>query len=245
VHLFFIDGADCSVADRFVSLTPNQTTSFYASELDPLITGYMVAVAVDESGCPRFFNHLVGESFVKFESGHMANLPATGIAALAGGQRPCAATDVTTDLVFDGISYNELPRTLAVDSIAPRAEGNQTMLVINRIGGEMASTGGPLLGSLYGVLYDDLERGSSYTMGGQTCQLRTLLTNSTLRTTPRFETMIPAGRSGWMKISAAEDEGIIGAVLNYNPNGFSQGHVLHSLTTTRTVVMTIPVAPPL
>src|SRR5262249_19118699 len=31
VHLFFVDGSNCSVADSFVCLTPNQTTSFLAS----------------------------------------------------------------------------------------------------------------------------------------------------------------------------------------------------------------------
>jgi hypothetical protein len=244
VHLFFVDGSDCSVADRFVTLTPNQTTSFTASDLDPLVSGYLIAVAVDEGGCPKYFNHLIGEVFVKFESGHKASLPAVAIAALSGGLAPCYASDATAELAFDGISYNELPRTIAISNIAPRAEGNDTMLVVNRIGGDMAATGGLVLGPLAGILYDDLERSASFTMAGQACQMRTTLTGSSLRTTPRFENMIPSGRSGWLKIAAAGDEGIIGAVLNSNPNGFTQGHVLHTLTVTRTAVLTIPVAPP-
>ncbi|MEK7829696.1 MAG: DUF11 domain-containing protein, partial [Acidobacteriota bacterium] len=40
VHLFFVDGATCSVADAFVCLTPNQTASFLMSDIDPGITGY-------------------------------------------------------------------------------------------------------------------------------------------------------------------------------------------------------------
>jgi hypothetical protein len=153
-------------------------------------------------------------------------------------------SDATAELAFDGISYNEIPRTIALSNIAPRAEGNDTMLVINRIGGDMAATGGLVLGPLAGVLYDDLERSASFTMAGQACQMRTSLTGSSLRTTPRFENMVPSGRSGWFRIASAGDEGIIGAVLNSNPNGFSQGHVLHTLTVTRTAVLTIPVAPP-
>ena len=47
-----------------------------------------------------------------------------------------------------------------------------------------------------------------------------------------------------MKISSGEDEGIVGASLNENPNGFAQGPVLHGLTTTRSVVITIPVVRP-
>ncbi|MEK7830744.1 MAG: hypothetical protein AAB401_06625, partial [Acidobacteriota bacterium] len=51
VHLFFVFEG-CSVADNFVCLTPNQTASFLMSDLDPGVTGYMVAVAVDALGCP-------------------------------------------------------------------------------------------------------------------------------------------------------------------------------------------------
>src|SRR6266852_3570583 len=35
VHLFFVDGTSCSVADAFVCLTPNQTTSILSAEVDP------------------------------------------------------------------------------------------------------------------------------------------------------------------------------------------------------------------
>jgi len=244
VHLFFVDGADCSVADQFITLTQNQTVSFNASDLDPLVTGYLVAVAVDENGCPRFFNHLIGSVLVKFESGHGANLSAVGVAALAGGLRPCAANDVTTDLVFDGISYNEIPRTLAMSNIPARADGNQTMLVLTRVGGNLAGVGGATLGPLFGLLYDDQERSASYTMAGGTCQVRTMLTGSSLRTAPRFESMVPGGRTGWLKISTGNDEGMLGVMLNQNPNGFSQGHVLHTLSLSRAAVLTIPVAPP-
>src|SRR4030095_8719405 len=85
VKLFFVDGATCSVADSGVCLTPNQTASFQASDLDPGGTGYLVAVAVDSRGCPVNFNNLIGDSYVKFASGHAANLAAEAIAALAGG----------------------------------------------------------------------------------------------------------------------------------------------------------------
>src|SRR5205085_10560052 len=47
VHLFFVDGATCSIADSLVCLTPNQTASFLASDIDPGTTGYIIAVASD------------------------------------------------------------------------------------------------------------------------------------------------------------------------------------------------------
>jgi len=246
VHLFFVDGADCSVADMFVTLTASQTISFLASDLDPTITGYLVAVAVDEYGFPQHFNHLLGSVFVKFESGHAANLSAVGVAALAGGMRPVMTfeSDTTMDLYLDGISYSEVPRTLALSNVPSRADGNQTMMVINRIGGDFSGRGGSALSALYGLLFDDRETAASYTVPGGSCQIRVVINGTSVRTTPRIDTLIPAGRSGWMKISSINDEGILGAMINYSPNGFNQGHLLHALTTTRSVVIKVPIVPP-
>ena len=42
VHLFFVDGATCSVADAFLCLMQNQTVSFLASDYDPGTSGYVV-----------------------------------------------------------------------------------------------------------------------------------------------------------------------------------------------------------
>src|SRR4030095_9721588 len=74
VHLFFVNGANCQVADSFICLTENQTATFRASDLDPGTTGYIVAVASFANGIPRQFNFLIGDEFVKFASGHSANL---------------------------------------------------------------------------------------------------------------------------------------------------------------------------
>ncbi len=80
VHLFFVDGSNCSVADAFICLTPNQTASFLASDIDPGVSGYIVAVAVDkDSGCPMSFNYLIGSEYIKLASGHAANLTAESV----------------------------------------------------------------------------------------------------------------------------------------------------------------------
>ncbi len=190
----------------------------------------------------------LSQLLVKTERGHAANLPAIGVSDLAGGGSSlpsrCNESDVTTELRLDGIYYSELPRTLALSNLGSRADGNSGMLVINRIGGSLAGTGAERLGPLFGVLYDDVERAASFFMSGSSCQLPTMLTDSVPRTVPRVDTLIPAVRSGWMKISSGGDEGIVGAYFNRNPVGFTQGHVLHGLTTTRSVVITIPVVRP-
>ena len=180
---------------------------------------------------------------VKLESGHKANLPAIGVSAILGGLQPCDATTVTSELRFDGVSYMGLPRTLAVDSLPSRAEGNQTMLVLNRIGGDMA-TAIPSVGVLNGLLFDDAETSASFTLTGNLCQLRGILNNNFPRTAPRYDLMIPARRTGWMKFSTTNDTALTGAVINYGLGTFNSGHNLHTLTTTESVIITIPVYPP-
>jgi hypothetical protein len=249
VHLFFVDGSSCSVADSILCLTPNQTSSFLASDLDPGTTGYIVAVAVDAAGCPTNFNFLIGDEYVKFASGHEANLGAEAIAALPGGLAFCNTNSSTAQLNFDGISYNPVPHVLAADNIGSRADGNDTLLILNRIGGNLA-TGASTLGTIFGLFYDDSETGVSFSLASGACQFRNSITNTTPRTTPRFEQFVPAGRSGWFKVWVPGLFGMTGAILNTNPSAgtsagaFNQGHNLHKLTLTSTASYVIPVFPP-
>lgn len=249
VHLFFV-AEGCSIADTYICLTQNQTASFLASDLDPGTTGYVVALAVDERGCPRNFNYLIGDEYVKFTSGHAANLGAQGFAAIPGGLPLCDGNSVTSTIAFDGISYNRVPRVLAASNVGARADGNDTLLILNRIGGNLG-IGASTLGTLFGLLYDDAENSLSFSISGS-CQLRGSLSNNFPRTAPRFETFIPAGRTGWLKFfsQSPTDIGILGAQINFNANAassagaFNQGHNLHALTLSATNSYNIPVFPP-
>lgn len=262
VHLFFVDGSSCSVADAFLCLTPNQTASFLMSDVDPGITGYLMAIAVDGppgtadgngTGCPISFNYLIGSAFIKMTMSprREAELAAEGSASEFGSPVPgCNPNSNTVAINFNGApgGYNRLPRVLAASGIPSRADGNSTLLVINRIGGNLG-TGAATLGTLFGILYDDAENSASFQVTGS-CQLRGELSNNFPRTTPRFENFIPAGRTGWLKIWSQSDIGIIGAMLNQNrnantlSNAFDGGHNLHKLTLASSVTLTIPVFPP-
>jgi hypothetical protein len=252
VHLFFVDGSTCSVADAFICLTPNQTASFLASDLDPGTTGYLVAVATNRSGCPINFNYLIGDEYVKFTSGHQANLAAEAIQAVAGGFTACDPASVTATLNFNGVSYGLLPRVLALDNVGSRADGNDTLVIVNSVGGDLRAFA-QTLRPLFGVLYDDAESGTSYTFSPGTCQFRGTVNNNFPKTTPRFETIVPAGRSAWMKFwvntTTAAQEPILGAAINRNPNSaansgaFNQGHNLHKLNVSSGGTLTIPVLP--
>ncbi len=248
VHLFFV-AEGCNVADSYICLTANQTASVLASDLDPGTTGYLLAVVVDQRGCPQNFNYLIGDEYVKFTSGHAANLGAQAFAAIPGGLPLCDGNTVTSSITFDGVSYNRVPRTLAASSFGSRADGNDTLLILNRIGGNLG-IGASTIGTLFGIMYDDAESSVSFSINGN-CQLRSSLSNNFPRTTPRFETFIPAGRTGWLKVySQSTDIGILGAQINFNPNAassagaFNQGHNLHALTLSATNTYIIPVFPP-
>ncbi|MDX2032752.1 MAG: hypothetical protein SF339_18895 [Blastocatellia bacterium] len=247
IHLFAIDGSSCSVLDAFICLTPNQTSSFLASDFDPGSTGYLVALAVEEdNGLPRAFNELIGDEFVKFATGHQANLGAEAVAAsmmFPGGTDPSVTS---TTLRFDGISYNRLPRVLALDNIFSPVDGNSTLLVVNRIGGNF-DTSGATIGNISGLLYDDAEASFSFTANPGSCQFRSTLSNTFPRTFTPFNRVIPAGRTGWMKFWAVDDRALFGAAINFNPasnassGAFNQGHNLHRLTLTSTATITVPV----
>src|SRR5262245_15672406 len=71
VHLFLVDGTTGLPTDFFLCLTANETATFLASDIDPGVTGYLLAVAVDgNTGCPFSFNSLSGDATVKLASGH-------------------------------------------------------------------------------------------------------------------------------------------------------------------------------
>jgi uncharacterized repeat protein (TIGR01451 family)/fimbrial isopeptide formation D2 family protein len=252
VHLFVVDGASCSVLDAFICLTPNQTATFLASDFDPGATGYIMAVAVDNNtGLPISYNCLIGDEFVKFATGHQANLGAEAVAAVmfnpAGTLDPTATS---VNLNFNGMNYNRLPSVLASDNIPSRADQNNTLLIVDAIGGNFTRSGSTLV-SLFGFLYDDAEIGYSFTQNVSTCQFRSQLSNSFPRLFNGFTNIIPAGRSGWMKLwSTSTTIGIIGAQINQNPNvasssgAFNQGHNLHKLTLNPSVTLTVPTLPP-
>lgn len=231
VHIFFV-AEGCSTADTYICLTPNQTASFLASDVDPLIKGYVVAIATNDKGCPLSFNYLVGSEFVKFESGHAASLAAESYAALFNGTLPgCSNTDVTARVLLDGIRYNSAPRMLAVDKIPSAVDGNSTMLILNSLDGDLA-TGMRLIGNFGGTLFDDAESAFSWSTTGA-CQFRSVMSDTFPQTNPKFTQVIPQGRTGWMRLSARDERAISGSVINFHPNAagrknaFTGGHNLH------------------
>ncbi len=246
VHLFFVDGTSCSVADSFICLTQSQTISFLTSDVDPGTMGYIVAVATDMNGCPTQNNRLIGDEFVKFASGHYGNLPAESYKAL----QPIVCNPAGNSAVINlnGTDYERPARALAASSLLSRADGNITLLTVMRTGGNLFNNAGTI-GTLFGLLYDDAESAYSFSLGGNSCQIKRILSDTEPRTTPRFSSVIGAGRSGWMKFWSSSNVGIAGAVFNFNQNAgsatgaFTGGRPLHKLTLGEDAY-TIPIFPP-
>jgi hypothetical protein len=232
------------VRDSYLCLSQSQTTTFSAADYDPDTTGYLVVVAVDRnSGCPTNFNSLAGDAYVKFASGHSANLAAWSFAALKENPATCDITGSIATLNFDGVNYNAAPRTVAVDNFASPFDDVSTLVVLSRLGGNFTEQA-EAIGSLFGLLYDDQERPYSFqTRGG--CQIVERIANTFPLTAPRLTTAIQPGHTGWLKLYGSEDKALLGATLTRSRNSqYSDGHNLHALTFTSRARLTIPVFPP-
>jgi hypothetical protein len=200
-------------------------------------------VAVDPiSGCPIRFNSLIGESLVRLESGHRANLAALSIAALDREPALCSLTAPTVTLSFDGLSYQPLPTMLAASHLSSPGDGQQTLLILVRIGGNLG-TGGSTIGAVYGWVYDDLEQPARFGLSIGRRQLRSLLNDSFPRTTPRLSALLPPSRSGWMRIAQRDGGALIGALLvasSGDERGMVGGRLLHTLSLTTSVELVMP-----
>ena len=248
VHLFFV-AQNCSVADRFMCLTANQTARFTTFDEDPGVQGYLVAIAADPiNGCPMSFNFLIGDEFIKAGT-HQANLGAEAFSALYTGTHPDCEEEVPGGVIlrFNGLQYNRGGKVLAASSVPSFLDSNDTRLVLVRVGGDFFA-GPRTVGTVFGLTFNDAEQGFSWSIPVG-CQLFSRLTNDFPRTVPRFTEIIPQNQTGWIKLWTLSDNAIIGAIINANPNAgtsssaFNGGHMLHKLTLANdTAVM--PIFPP-
>jgi hypothetical protein len=246
VRLIFVNGASGQVSNKFACLASSQTNTDFASNLDPGVTGYLIAVAVEgQFGTPIGFNHLMGQADVKLASGHAARLNAVAIAALFGNISSQTPED-GAQLNFDGVSYNRVPRTLTLTGIPSEVEGNSTLFVINRLGGDLRK-GMATIGDVFGNIYDPVSNPFPFRFTSG-CQFRGILSDSFPRMAPRFSEIIFPGTCGWMRLwSSSQDDsfssggrGVIGAAIIFNPvvnRVFNGGGNLHAETLTKDTLL--------
>ena len=237
IHLYFVDGSAGAAQQAVLQLGPQQTSSLLASDYDPGLTGYLLALAVNENtACPTQFNELLGEASIKLGNGFAANLQAESFFLHTAFACGSGATQV--DLRFDGRQYSQAPRVTALSSTAGSGE---TLLALLRWGGAL---GTPLqTGS--GVLYDAQTRPLGFTFSHPQPQLLRVLANGFPNTTPAFPALLPTGSSGWLKLWLDTEAALLGAVLQTagNAPGAAQGRRLHTLTLANSVTLTVPLLP--
>src|SRR5215468_2144719 len=195
IHLFLVDGSTCSVADSFISLTANQTTSFRVSDFDPGITGYIVAVAI-AGGAPTQFNWLIGDEYTRESDNRVANLAAVSIARVSSAD-VLPDVDGTASLIFNGTEYERLPASVALSSFNSQVDANTQVNIY--VPSANLITGGASTTSLFLLVYDDTERVVSTTV--RVGCLTTIQLSSLRLVGGNINNLVPSGRTGWIRFN--------------------------------------------
>lgn len=228
IHLFMVDGSTCSVADLYI----RGGGSFLASELDPGIEGYIVAVAVDDNGAPTQSNTLSGSATILEEDGRTATLPALPFAKLSPGS--VAPVDGVADLNFDNVDYERLPNSVAVASFNSQQTDSTYLTIFSPA--RNLGIGSADSVSVFALLYDDAETALSSGFS-----FRCYRNDSFLRLFNRsggINRHVPAGRTGWISMNSGRP--LLGSVISQGPI-FNGGHNLHVLGFATGYSISVPV----
>lgn len=232
VHMFMVDGGTCSIADFYLNLTQNQTATFLASDFDPGVTGYIVAVAV-AGGTPTQFNWLIGDEYIRESDGKLANLQAYPVAKLSPGS-VSSTTEGTATMVFDGVEYDQLPSMVGVSSFSSQVSHSTTLNIYSPM--TNLQIGNPVSNNVFTLVYDDRENVFSTSVRFQ-CYGQIPL--SSLRVTGgNVNQIVPMGHTGWIRLNGVSRP-LLGATLQRGPV-FNGGHNLHPIVYLATYSILIP-----
>ncbi len=240
VHVFLIDGATCLQTDFFVCLTPGATLTFTAFEMDPDVTGYVIAVAVNgATGLPEQNNVLIGNAFVN-TTDYFGNYGAESFAA--NSTNLAADNGSTATLFFDGIGYDAAPKEFTVEIQSPLNVGApfQKIVTAGLVGDLSAGTmsGAAQVGIGQIINQNEDTRSVSNIVTGP-CQAFGNITAS-LRVAGGLTNLIKLGMAGTVKFKVG---GAVGLLLT--PRGTQWGGIrtLHKTATVATS-LTMPVFAP-
>jgi hypothetical protein len=244
VRLFFIAGVDCKPLEQAVCLAPQQTTTFLMSDYDPGITGYCVAVACDALGQPTQFNWLIGNAQLRQTSllngqFYDSTLSAIAVAKRAGGV--VTAVNNVSEMAFDDTMYDRLPAQLAADNLPSQgttaSNGNATLLSLYRPVANLA--GGATSTSVSFTLNNSTGQSTAVT---QPIGCYNDLRLSTMRFNPALATILSVGKTGWLRISAADNGPLFGA--QFNSGQYASGASMRAITYAADYRIRIPLKAP-
>ncbi|MFN0120062.1 MAG: HYR domain-containing protein [Blastocatellia bacterium] len=200
VHLLL--SADCATEDQFFSLAPNQTRTFLMSRERPGATGYAMAVAVNGDGVPTQFNWLTGAAAIRDHRGREGHYNAFAVARRAAGAARHNDLRREAELNFDGIEYDRLPKTIAIDSLPSQAiqDGsalNTDLTIYSPSAQPQSEEYNPL--TITAIAHDRDGRGYPEVVDSL-CGLT--IGAGMLWVEKPLNSIIPAGQTGWAAFSA-------------------------------------------
>jgi hypothetical protein len=255
VHLFFVDDS-CAQADMPICLTANASTSFLVSEMDPSNTGYLIAVAIDENGCPIPQNGLIGNAFVN-DGNYVGNYGAEAFWAYGTNMASCDTVNMIATLNFNvlncvGTGLDALPSQFVAEIQSPNNSIGQKLVTVGLTGdltNGVASTGAAQIGT--GIACNDGEKPGSFSSPwGGACQKSFIVDLKTPRVPGGLGSLLPAvsnpalipsGRTGTLKWNVA---GAVGLIMT-PPTGTNKWSGIRTLHKTNAAVGTlvIPATP--
>jgi hypothetical protein len=241
VHLFFIDGQTCQQTDQFICLTPNATFNMLASDYDPDVTGYVIAVAVDQNtGNLINQNSLIGDAFL-FEGNYIGNYGAEAFQAYGN---PGINNDGVINFGNLTNGYDFAPVRFAF-SIQSPVDAPGQRLVTASIGGDvnngvLANAGGFGTGYVYNGNERPFGSFSNFHLGG--CQAISVISVSAPRVPLGMAKLIPAGQVGTMTIATGPAVGLLMTPTGNNKwSGIRGLHKVRINTASLVIPMFIPV----
>ncbi|MBS1809700.1 MAG: hypothetical protein JST84_16180 [Acidobacteria bacterium] len=244
VRLFFIAAVDCQPIEQAICLAAQQTTTFLMSDFDPGTTGYVIAVACDAQGRPTQFNWLIGNAQIRQTSPLNNQKFDSTLSALAIAKRTSGAVipvSNVSEMAFDDTTYDRLPAQLAADNLPSQGtsaiNANATIISLYR---PLANLAGGSVNTQTNFSLNNSSAQSTTTTQTIGCYSDVRL--SSLRLNPTLATILPVGKTGWMRISAGDNGPLLGA--QFNSGLYSSGATLRAVTFASDYRMSIPIKAP-
>jgi hypothetical protein len=243
LHLFFMNG--CSPADTYVCLTPNGSIQIKASDYDPTVTGYLIAVAVDANGAPTQNNCFIGSAFIRDDNnGIIGSYGAEAFWKYTSTPPPVVGGNATISL--DGTNYDAAPVQFSVQIQDPAVADE--FIVLASVSGNLGSALASTTQSGVGVLYRADEMPASFQPQiGSGCFSSTKVDNAKIRVVPGNLTTFLKDSYGYLKFNvSAPAVGLLISVqgpANQVNNRWSGIRTLHK-TNVGTATLVAPCFPP-
>ena len=187
---------DCRIEDKFINLAANQSRTLLLSKEFPNSAGALVAVAVTPTGAPTQFNWLIGSATVRDWYGYGGSYNAFAVAKRTAGA--VTGNGQTFDLKFDGVQYDQLPQTIAVDNV----QSPNTELALYSPTPTLVDERASLNAVLQATLYDNKGNAHSTEVNGYVCGLFSPVGD--LWGNPSLTAPLNAEQPGWASFKASE-----------------------------------------